>query len=185
MIKILQTKESGQGLLETIFAIGVLLMASVAILTIAITSSTSQRESEVSIVANNLSKEGLEVVRHIRDSNWLAGKSWNDGIALGEVIVSKNSTSGQWELLSDYETDQLFIDENNFITHEVGPKPAIYQRNLTIRAVCLPTNGIEEISNQCSSDQQYIGVEVASRVSWRENGRARFVILYEILYDWK
>lgn len=68
-------KQSGQTLIETIAAIFILtttLTAGLA-LTIYILANSDQTFSE--ITATNLAREGVDVIKNMRDSNWLAGES--------------------------------------------------------------------------------------------------------------
>lgn len=63
--------QSGQTLIETITAILILTMALVSGLSLAIYSSQNSAFYEDQIVASNLAREGVEVVRMMRDTNWL------------------------------------------------------------------------------------------------------------------
>ncbi len=64
--------QSGQTLLETIVAIFILTMALTTGLGLAIYAINSSSTSQNEIVASGLAREGVEVVRMMRDSNWLA-----------------------------------------------------------------------------------------------------------------
>jgi Tfp pilus assembly protein PilV len=68
----LLTTQSGQTLIETIVAIFVLTMALTAGLGVAIYAFSTSTTSINEIIASNLAREGVEVVRMMRDSNWLA-----------------------------------------------------------------------------------------------------------------
>lgn len=65
--------QDGQTLIETLIAIFLLTTALVTGLGLAVyvLSSTSSNKQE--IIATSLAREGVEVVRAMRDSNWLAG----------------------------------------------------------------------------------------------------------------
>ena len=65
--------QTGQSLIETIVAIFVLTTALTTGLGLAIYSFTTTSLSQNEIIASNLAREGVEVVRAMRDSNWLAG----------------------------------------------------------------------------------------------------------------
>ena len=64
--------ESGQTLIETIVAIFVLTLALSGGVALAIYALSSSSRSFNQIVATSLAREGVEVVRMMRDSNWLA-----------------------------------------------------------------------------------------------------------------
>lgn len=67
--------ESGQTLIETIVAIFILTMALVSGLGLAIYAMTTTQETKERIIATNLAREGIEVIRMMRDSNWLAAQN--------------------------------------------------------------------------------------------------------------
>ncbi len=61
----------GQTLLETVLAAGVIIAAVVGSTTVIISTTSVGRVSQSQIEAVNFAREGIEVVRGIRDSNWL------------------------------------------------------------------------------------------------------------------
>ncbi|MBI4363229.1 MAG: prepilin-type N-terminal cleavage/methylation domain-containing protein [Candidatus Doudnabacteria bacterium] len=65
-------KQSGQTLIETIVAIFVLTLALSGGVALAIYALSNSARSFSQIVATNLAREGIEVARAMRDSNWLA-----------------------------------------------------------------------------------------------------------------
>ncbi|MBI3952830.1 MAG: hypothetical protein HY336_02645 [Candidatus Doudnabacteria bacterium] len=65
-------KQRGQTLIETILAIFLLTLALSGGVALAIYALSSSSRSFSQIVATSLAREGIEVVRMMRDSNWLA-----------------------------------------------------------------------------------------------------------------
>lgn len=65
--------QKGQTLIETIVAIFMLTTALTAGLGLAIYALSSSANNTNQVIATNLAREGIEVVRGMRDSNWLAG----------------------------------------------------------------------------------------------------------------
>jgi|GEM_PF-1879740 len=68
------SRQSGQTLIETITALFILTMALVAGLSLAIYASTQSTNNRDRVIAANLAREGIEVIRMMRDSNWLAAE---------------------------------------------------------------------------------------------------------------
>jgi len=64
--------QQGQSLIETIVAIFILTMTLTSGLSLTLYAFSSSATSQNEIVASNLAREGVEVVRMMRDSNWLA-----------------------------------------------------------------------------------------------------------------
>jgi Tfp pilus assembly protein PilV len=69
-------RQSGQTLIETITALFILTTALVAGLSLAIYAASSSNRSKEEVVASNLAREGIEVVRMMRDSNWLMAEDY-------------------------------------------------------------------------------------------------------------
>lgn len=89
-------KQRGFTLLESIVAIAVFTVGvstAVFVITQAINVGSRTRDR---IIATHLAAEGIEVVRNIRDRNWLAARSWTDG------ILDLTDACVQWD--SDYDT---------------------------------------------------------------------------------
>ena len=74
----------GQTILEATLAAGIMATAIASALTLTQASLNAEKQSETSIVAANLAREGIEAVRGLRDSNWLSGADF-----LSEVFFEK------------------------------------------------------------------------------------------------
>lgn len=87
--------ERGFTLLESMVAIAIFsigISTAVFVITQSINVGTRTRNK---IIAANLTQEGIEVVRNIRDRNWLAGRQWTDGIdALTNACLQYDSDYG-------------------------------------------------------------------------------------------
>jgi type II secretory pathway pseudopilin PulG len=71
-------RQSGQSLIETIVAIFILTTALSGSIGLAVYAFSNSAISQNEIIATNLAREGIEVVRSMRDSNWLAGDVSSD-----------------------------------------------------------------------------------------------------------
>ncbi|MBI4049499.1 MAG: hypothetical protein HY395_01630 [Candidatus Doudnabacteria bacterium] len=65
--------QSGQSLIETILATFMLTTALITGLSLAIYALSASATAQNSLIATNLAREGIEAIRMMRDSNWLAG----------------------------------------------------------------------------------------------------------------
>jgi type II secretory pathway pseudopilin PulG len=70
-------------LVEVIVAIGVLMLALPAALTVASKSVFLASYSKDQVIATYLAHEGIEIVRNRRDQNMLRGDPWTAGIGVG------------------------------------------------------------------------------------------------------
>ncbi|MBI4050720.1 MAG: type II secretion system protein [Candidatus Doudnabacteria bacterium] len=84
-------KNPGQTLIETIIAIFVLATGLSAGLALAIFAFGASADVTEKIAATGLAREGIEVVRRMRDSNWLAGN-----LTVGEDCGTNQACYSAW-----------------------------------------------------------------------------------------
>lgn len=181
----------GQSLVEAVFAIGILLVVLSAILGVTMANIGGSQESEFQIVANNLAREGIEVFRNTRDTNWLLGRTWDEGLkptgVTNTAIAMFDHVNNRWTISFNYTSDALFISPDGLYSHsEIGNQPSIFSREITVERICLDADsGNERIAFPCAGGEQEIGMKISSRVSWTERGRTHDVTLEDLLYAWK
>ena len=188
IVKIIK-KQLGQGLLEAVFAIGILLMVVSAVLALAAANLVGQRQSELQVIANNLAREGIEVVRHIRDSNWLSGVAWDSGLVGGDQALAVfDQNNNTWNL--DFNIlpgeDLLYLSPQGVYSHnEASGQPSLFARRLNFDEICRVGSGSDVIKDVCETDEQKIGLKIRAVVNWQESGRPRQVIIENLIYEWK
>jgi prepilin-type N-terminal cleavage/methylation domain-containing protein len=166
-------KNRGFTLIELIISIGVISAVLTGAFTLISMSFSTTTVGKSRVVAIGLVQEGLEIVRNIRDNNWLAGKrdasSWRDGLGEGNYRVQYDKLT----LLSP-SANTFKIDSNGFYYYDDpgggGPRAnsvsTTFTRNINI---------------------QYIGnnqIKLSCRVEWKDRGRTYFVSAGTILYNW-
>jgi len=147
----------GFSLIEILIAILVMTIGIVGIYAI-VPRSVHWGEVNVNkFIASKLAQEGLELVRNIRDTNWIKGEPWNNNLAAGDNYeIDYNDT----EL--SLENRFLKINDDGFYQYENG-KETKFKRKISI----------EECDSGC--------LKIISKVSWQNNDFS----LQENLYDWK
>lgn len=186
---------TGQTLLELLTALFVLGLALVGAL--GLTNSNFRLEGIGSsrLTATNLAREGVELARAIRDTNWLKGESFDAGLEDGQhcaVIASGQNTplvdhffflpcadvfDGSYKLYRS--SDGRYASADTF-----GDPSSIYRR-IRLDPICL--TGEEETvldSAQCEPGTK-IGVAIQATVGWHYAGQSMNVSLNERLYDWQ
>ncbi|OGZ62914.1 MAG: hypothetical protein A3H51_00495 [Candidatus Spechtbacteria bacterium RIFCSPLOWO2_02_FULL_38_8] len=154
-------KASGFTLVEVVISIFILSMGTLTIIGLISDNLGIISASKRMVVGSNLAQEGIEVVRNIRDSNWIEYELYDTGISPGDYCVDYNSTS----LIScaDYT---LFWNGSNY-NHSGFGDATFFSRRINI-------------SNQV--DSEGIGyIQVQSIVSW-DNSQT---VVETHLYDWK
>lgn len=156
--------KKGFTLIEAIIAIFLL---NVGIIACAILADQVFRASEVSknrMIAANLAQEGIEVVKNIRDNNWLAPNDWNSNIPVGDWEISYNSLS----LANIYSTgNYLKIDSNGFYNYSSPGTETTFKRKMTI---------------------SYPGeaeTKIEATIYWVTRGTSKSITITESIYDWK
>ena len=181
--------QTGQGLLEAVFAIGILLMVAGAILALATSNLVGQKASEFQVRANNLAREGIEVVRSIRDGNWLAGSDWDEGINSGPSARAMfNEADSSWVLDFEPLTAETVLWLNlatGVHSHDNAGRRTVFRRILELSSICLDSNGAESIVASCPMGDEKIGIEVTSIISWNERNQPKEISLVALLYAWR
>jgi len=197
------TYRSGQGLLETIVAMGLLITGVVSLLVVVVSSSVSRSLAETQTAATNLAREGVEVVRNMRDTNWIAGNAFDAGMVgagFDYTFIAKfDATANAWSLISVPPSSPLGNDLTKLYQYAAGgnmglfvedttPPPgtveSVYRRVVVADPIC--ANGtIVTSGSDCSSNGGKVGVRVAATVQWNERGRTHQATVEDRLYDWR
>lgn len=115
-------KNSGFTLIEIIMAISVIALVVTAAAQLTQSSLQAGKSSMQRFEANHLAEEGTEIVRNIRDSNWLRNKPWRENLSNGKYEIAQNnlSYSGEnnlWRLSrisSDESAGLITLGNNGF-----------------------------------------------------------------------
>ncbi|MFH0828555.1 MAG: type II secretion system protein, partial [Candidatus Kerfeldbacteria bacterium] len=73
--------QSGQTLLETIIALGIIATATTATVSLLLSSMKAGTTSTNRVIAANLAREAIEAAREVRDSNWLRIQTNETGVS--------------------------------------------------------------------------------------------------------
>lgn len=149
-------------LLEVLIAIFLITIGITGAVSLVNYSISSVAIAKSQIIAASLAQEGVEIIRNIRDSNWLQDLAWDNGLGDGEFRVQYDSSS----LLALDGNSVLKIDSNGFYQYDSG-NDTLFRRKITIT-----TTGVSEM-------------EVISEVTWNERGRSLSASAETKLYDWK
>lgn len=150
-----------------------IMMVSIAFLGIySATSKYSQQTNQLkeTYVASLLGQEGVEVVRNIRDTNWVLGTvDWDDGLTGYDCSADPLESEGAQAAydsttLAAYTNTNLNIDGNNFYSYEAGTATR-YKRQ-----ICIDSTTDTDI------------LHVAVYVYWTGGKQT---VIKEDLYNWK
>lgn len=126
----------GISILEVVVAIMVITMGMIGVLSLVIQNVQAQYINKNVLIASGLAQEGLELVRNIRDLNWLTpGNVWNQNIVgdntytmdyggLASIKMAINSI--------DEAGARLYVDSNGLYTHTVTAAATNFYRLITV-----------------------------------------------------
>lgn len=168
--------QKGQILIETVIALGILVVGVFSIVNMSIIVNQLSRASSDRVTAVNLAREGIELVRLVRDSNWLdPAQTWPYSINVGSYIVDSEDGDVLTEITGNPPTVeacgatcQLYIDTNNRYTHTVTGTVTDFRRMIKIDIAA----GLEV-------------QRVVSDVSWTKNGRTYNYKIETHLSNWR
>ena len=165
-------------LLETVTVLFIISVGLIGVLSLTIKSANVQNENKNLFIASQLAQEGLELVRNVRDTNWILSTSsapiaWDryiEGNASGQRyrIDYVNFIPTSVNDISEARLQrQSTGSEAGFFLHDSGQPDSIFSRLITITS---STSTAETVS---------------SLVVWEENGKVSTYKLETMLYDWK
>ena len=152
----------GFTLIEALVALVILTLALGPALVLSSNISSTASVVRNNLIAANLSQEGVEVIRALRDANWFNGLSFDAGIADGIYRIEWNSNA----LISLGSNPPLKINAGLY-NYSFGTDTK-FKRTVTITKI-----NSEEL-------------RIISDVTWTERGnRTRDVKVESHLFDWK
>lgn len=130
-----QKLQRGFTLLESMVAIAIFTVGvstAVFVITQSINVGTRTKNK---IIAANLTQEGIEVVRNMRDRNWFAGRAWTDGMAdLTDACLQYDSDNVTGFFIDDSLScsKDLFFDGAHYVK---TASPAQFSRTITTELI--------------------------------------------------
>jgi len=188
-------------MIELIFAIGVIGIGLLAATTLVFSNLMLADRDKSEIVAINLAREGLELAKNSRDTNWLAGNAFDAGMYAGTdytatpVWTGLPGTSIYYDftandftnartkvMVSNNATTPNFMENwNTFITGTTST----FSRLMTFNCICDDGTIVGAGVTCAGLGKTKIGVRVMANVQWSEKGVLKDTVMYDDLYDWR
>lgn len=164
-------KSKGFTLLEVIAAIFVLTVGAGAAFTLIQQTLISTSLVEDRFIASYLIQEGIEIVKNIRDTNWLEEDDWDEGLNTSEC---QNGCEADYTFTSQPDPSLpafgsgrfLNIDGDDFYSYSAGTATK-FKRKITI-------------SDGGEPDKMKVSVQV----SWLERGRTHSLEALEYITNY-
>jgi len=194
--------QKGQGLIEALIAIAVILTAVVGGLSLMVSSFAAGEQSANRIIASNLAREAVEIARNFRDSAWLGGEAFDSWLINPELDYSAvpyyDEVAGHWNFnfLPDditHENCDVYIVEDGdmagLLNNSALGQKTIFKRIVMLNPICWdPVDKEESIaaeSDTCIAPLEAIGISVSAQVNWQESRGGHTVTAQEKLYNWR
>ncbi|RLC38233.1 hypothetical protein DRH27_02760 [Candidatus Falkowbacteria bacterium] len=177
MLNIFKNKK-GFSILEAVVAFYLITMGMVGLLSLVTFSIKTQYITKNMVTGSQLAQEGIELVRNIRDTNWLKHDDWIDGDGFDsdtDILQDDNYIIDYTGSIDDFVTTnneagtRLYLDGNGFYVHDSVPpnKPTAFYRIIEVNEIVL--------------DEQ---LNVTSRVRWSAGGQNHEYVAETELYNW-
>ncbi len=182
--------QQGQTLVEVMTVMFVLVVGIMGALGLTSANVRNEHSNLTRLIASNLSREGVELARSLRDSNWLKGISWDTGIGTGsDRCAYVNDTFTSFTLLDCGANGVLRSDKyhvykiasGGYVQDQAGPQvgdtTTAFYRKISFKEIC-------EITLGCNWSNK-TGIRVTSEVGWQDRNNFRTIEAIEELYNWR
>lgn len=154
----------GFTLIEAMVSLVLVTVAMGPVLILATSSVNVASRIEHNLTAANLAQEGVEVIRNIRDTNWLNGSAFDNTLSVGIWRIEWNTIGGG---LMAVGSNPILKKNNGLYNYSLGTN-TVFRRTITI-------------SKPNSSE-----LILTSTVTWVERGNINRTVSAEShLFDWK
>ncbi len=202
-------------MIELLIAITVFLIGIMAAFSLSLNNLNNAKENSNRVIAADLAREGIELVRNIRDSNWLAREAnadsdtgtlgiqiyeWDHGLRddtspsinnftidhLSGVLAPLGDPAGTLDIAINLPTTVLNFN-GDFYNYGSG-QPTFFRRAINLKAICLTATGVEQalVNNiDCAVGETKIGLQITSRVRYTYGSRTNTIDAVENIYNWR
>ena len=188
-MNIFKINNKGFSILEASIVMGVVSIGLLGVFSLILQNIQVQKVNKNMLVASMLAQEGLELVRNIRDDNWIASPAvaWDLNIAgwgnndftvdYTMALANANDSDNDGDIMEEANTKLYKNSANNFYTHTAAGNTATqYYRLITVDDIdaSSPADGIDDY------------YKVKSHVQWKDSkGALKDYIAETYLYNWR
>ncbi|MEI6288007.1 MAG: prepilin-type N-terminal cleavage/methylation domain-containing protein [bacterium] len=152
---------SGQTLIELLTAIGIISIGLFSVWNLFLSNFSGEQSARDRVVGSNLAREGMEVVRNIRDTNWLKVDvndsacglasdelcQWDDGLTggntavIGNIVVKSDLNliykNGEALIASiDDPMAKIYLNADGFFNNDATGSSTPFSRIIKLQNIC-------------------------------------------------
>jgi len=194
--------KSGFTILEVLISIGIIIIGIFAVLTLTVSTMTTNDKALEYTIAANLAREGIELVRNRRDTNWYNEENFDLGLTdpdfpltnLYTAIIDYNDA--EFDFVPD-TIDAVFCKlkrQFGVYSYDAGGEDTAFSRLIYLNDICLDLSAdpiasgevVKDSGDHCDAGYIKIGINVESKVKWTTKGqKTRTLIINNRIYDWR
>ena len=184
-------------LVEVLVAISLLSATIITISALTISMMRANSLTHNHLIATELAREGIEITRNIRDTNWKNYRHWLTDIHDGTTGPYTFSVDGESIGNSNWNVSQPYGEEGALLytsealgegytnySHTETDFPTPFNREITVTPLLQNTDGPDGAFDESLPDSYVFKVLVESKVWWIDRGNDREIKLYTELTDW-
>ena len=133
--------KAGFTMIELIITLSILSFGIIGVYSVFSPVVTSTYGISHRLIASYLAQEGFEIVRNLRDNNFIANPSpptWSDGLRFCQLGCQLDYKTGNPSVenpenaLQSYTGNYLMINPDGFYSYDIGGQETIFKRKVTI-----------------------------------------------------
>jgi Tfp pilus assembly protein PilV len=170
-VKLEILNNSGISILEVIVAMAIITMGMVGVLSLVIQNVEAQYINKNILIASGLAQEGLELVRNIRDLNWLTpgvdpNNDWKRNIVGDGTYTIDYGLNIRNVSSIDEAGARLYVDGSGLYTHTATATSTSFYRLITV---------VDNVT--------YLDIKCAIR--WKDGTQNHNYTAETFLYNWR
>jgi len=160
-------EKKGFTLIEVITVLFVISLGMVGVLSLIMQNIKSQSLNKNTLIAYQLAQEGVELIRQVRDSNWINARYWRTNLSHIHSLYYMDYLDSVPNDAHNRYDGNLVQDSNGFYHND----PSMSSTGIFSRLIRIDNSGN--------------GILVTSNIYWTDHGRDYVYSLEAKLYDWK
>lgn len=172
--KLSKINQQGFTLVEVMVAAFIVAMGVTSLMGLINRIYSYEGAGDTQLTAAYLGKEGIEIIRNIRDTNYLkmiqtGAGAWDNGLNICQICCEADYTTDAAHILSCTSPLRYLRSDGKFWSYS-GSNKTLFQRKIVVT----PSTGADGTA--------IMNVKVT--VYWTESGRSHNLTVQEKLYNW-